>query len=146
MGESGTLIAQLRRLIPLLTIALLAAVAYDGWVFYGRWSDARQAERSREEKEARDARKTLDALGGGGLKVLGFYATRGEIRRGDHASLCYAVTGAQRVRMEPSLEALHPALSYCVQVSPEKDTEYKLTAEDSAGRIATATATIRVVR
>jgi hypothetical protein len=108
----------------------LAAVAYDGWVFYSRWSDARQAERNQQETEAVDARKTLNMLGGGSLKILSFYATPGAIRRGDHASLCFGVIGAQNVRMEPAIATLYPALSYCLQVSPAKDTEYRLIAED----------------
>lgn len=146
MGEPTQLVSLLRRVIPFLTIALLAAVAYDTWVFYSRWSSSRQAERFRQEKQARDARRTLDALGGGGFKILDFYAIPDVIRPGDHASLCYGVSGAQSVRIEPSTEALHPALSYCLQVSPGKDTEYKLIAEDSAGHSETSTATIRVVR
>jgi hypothetical protein len=138
-------VSLLRRLLPFLTIALLAAVAYDAWVFYSRWSYARQAERTRQEKEAADARKTLDMLGGGNLKILSFYATPGTIHRGDHASLCFGVTGAQSVRMEPAIEALRPALSYCLQVSPAKDTEYKLIAGDDAGHSANSTVTLRVI-
>ena len=137
-------VSLLRRLLPFLSIALLAAVAYDGWAFYSRWSYARQAERTQQEKEAVDARKTLDMLGGGSLKILSFYATPGAIRRGDHASLCFGVIGAQSVRMEPAIEALHPALSYCLQVSPARDTEYKLIAQDGAGHLAISTVTIRV--
>jgi hypothetical protein len=132
-------------MLPFLTIALLAAVAYDGWVFYSRWSYARQAERTQQTKEAEDARKALDMLGGGGLKILSFYATPAAIRRGTHASLCFGVTGAQSVRMEPAIEALHPALSYCLQVSPAKDTEYKLIAEDGAGHSAASTVILRVI-
>jgi hypothetical protein len=138
-------VSLLRRTLPFLTIALLAALAYDGCVFYSRWSYARQAERAHREKEAVDARKALDMLGGGSLKILSFYATPGAIRRGDHTSLCFGEIGAQSVRMEPAIQTLHPALSYCLQVSPTKDTEYKLIAEDGAGHSATSTVTIRVV-
>jgi hypothetical protein len=132
-------------MLPFLTIALLAVVAYDGWVFYSRWNYARQAERNQQEKEAVDARKALDMLGGGSLKILSFYATLGAIRRRDHASPCFGVTGAQSVRMEPAIEALHPALSYCLQVSPTKDTDYRLIAADGAGHSATSTVILRVI-
>jgi hypothetical protein len=138
-------VSLLRRTLPFLTIALLAALAYDAWVFYSRWSYARQVERSHQEKEAVDARKALDILGGGSLKILSFYATPGAIRRGDQARLCFGEIGAQSVRLEPAIEALHPALSYCLQVSPTKNTEYKLIAEDGAGHSATSTVTIRVI-
>lgn len=133
-------------MLPFVTVVLLAAVAYDGWVFYSRWSGARQAERARQEKEAADAQRTLDRLGGGGLKILSFYATPGAVHPGEHASLCYGVTGAQTVRMEPAIEELHPALSYCMQVSPAKDTEYKLTAADARGRSVSSAVIIRVMR
>jgi hypothetical protein len=146
VGEPAKLGLLLRRATPYLSALLLAAVAYDAWVFYSRWSSSRQAQRAEQAREAEDARKTLDALGGGGLKILTFYAAPGAIRRGDHASLCYGVTGAQNVRLEPAIAALHPALSYCLQVAPEKNTEYKLIAEDAAGHTATATVTIQVVR
>jgi hypothetical protein len=56
------------------------------------------------------------------------------------------VTGAQRVRMEPAIEELHPALSYCMQVSPAKDTEYKLIVQDAAGHTKTTSVTLRVIR
>lgn len=145
MREPAKLGLLLRRLTPLVTAVLLAAVAYDAWVFYSRWSSSRQAQRAEQAREAEHARKTLDAMGGGGLKILSFYTAPGAIRRGDHASLCYGVTGAQSVRLEPAIEALHPALSYCLQVAPEKDTQYKLVAQDAAGHTATATVTLQVV-
>jgi len=146
VAEPTQFVSLLRRMLPFFTVVLLAAIAYDAWVFYSRWSSARQAERTRQEKEAADAQKTLDLLGGGGLKILSFYATPGAIHPGQHVSLCYGVTGAQSVRMEPAIEELHPALSYCMQVSPAKDTEYKLVAEDAAGHNVTSNVTIRVVR
>ena len=133
-------------MLPFVTVVLVAAVAYDGWVFYSRWSYARQSERARQEKEAANAQRTLDMVGGGGLRILSFYATPGIIHAGERTSLCYSVTGAQSVRMEPAIEPLHPALSHCLQVSPAKTTEYKLTAQDEGGHSTSSTATIQVVR
>jgi hypothetical protein len=49
------------------------------------------------------------------------------------------------VRIEPEVGDLHPALSYCLEVAPRKETEYKLTAEDGAGHTATASLAIKVV-
>jgi hypothetical protein len=146
VAEPTQFVSLLRRMLPFFTVVLLVAVAYDGWVFYSRWSDTRKAERTRQEKEAAAAQKTLNLLGGGGLKILSFYATPGIIHPGEHASLCYGVTGAHSVRMEPRIEELHPVLSHCIQVSPAKDTEYKLIAEDAAGHTTTSAVTIRVIR
>jgi hypothetical protein len=127
----------LRKLLPFLTAALVAAVAYDAWFFYSRWRDARETVRRRQAEEASQAHRTLDMLGGGRLKILNFYANPASIRRGGHANLCYGVYGAKSVRMEPPVEVLHPAVAHCLQVSPSKSTEYELVAEDGSGHTAT---------
>src|SRR5277367_5199413 len=101
-----------------MAVAVVAAVLYDAWIFYSRWSDAHRAEQARQEKEASDARKTLEMLGGGQLKILDFYASPGAVKRGDHANLCFGVSGATSVRIEPHVEDVHPALSHCMQISP----------------------------
>ena len=127
----------LRRALPFLTAAILAAVAYDGWFFYSRGLRAREAERTTQAKEAEEARRTIDMLGGGQLKILNFYASPGSIRSGEHANLCFGVYGAKSVRIEPPVEALHPAVAHCLQVSPSRSTEYKLVAEDGLGHTVT---------
>ncbi len=139
------MISLLRRLLPFLAVALAAAVLYDGWIFYSRWSSARRAEQARQEKEASDARKTIEMLGGDQLKILDFYASPGVVKRGDHTSLCFGVTGAKSVRLEPHVEDVHPALSYCMQVSPGADAEYKLIAEDAAGHRVSQSVAVKVV-
>jgi len=137
----------LRKALPFLTAAVIAAALYDAWTFYSRWRDAREAEQARQAKQAAQAeaaRRTIRMLGGGQLKILGFYAVPAAIRRGQKANICYAVYGAKSVRIEPQVEKLHPALSYCFEVSPAKTTEYKLTAEDSQGRAAAQSFVLRV--
>jgi len=134
----------LRRALPYLTVALVIAVIYDGWIFYSRWSYAREAEKAALQQQARDARRALDLLGGDRLKILNFYATPGTIRRGQRALICYGVNQAERVRMEPPVEQLHPALSHCFEVSPLRDTTYKLIAEDRGGHVVTESLTIKV--
>jgi hypothetical protein len=136
----------LRRLLPLLGIGVLLAIAYDGWIFYSRWSNAREAERARQAEEARRARQTIDLLGGTDFRIINFYAVPQAIRRGDQARICFGVYGAKRVRIEPAVGDLHPAITDCLQVAPRHDTEYKLTAEDAAGHTVTASLAIKVVR
>ena len=126
----------LRKALPFLTVAVLAAVGFDGWVFYSRWRESREAERMGQVRDAQDARRTIDMLGGGELKILNFYANPTAIRRGEHANVCYGVYGAKSVRIEPPVEALHPAVAHCLQVSPSRSTEYKLVAEDASGHTA----------
>jgi hypothetical protein len=103
--------------MPYLGLLLVAGVLYDGSVFYSRWSFNRRAAEAQSEKEIAQARRTVDALGGGGLKILSFYAAPAAIRRGGHTNLCYGVSGAKSVRMEPPVDAVWPALTRCVQVS-----------------------------
>jgi hypothetical protein len=127
-----------------LGLLIVAALIYDGWIFYGRWSGNRQAAQAQADRVASQERKELDAVGGGGLKIISFYAAPGAIGRGDHTNLCYGVTGAKAVRMEPPVEAVWPALTRCVQVSPRKDTEYKLIAEDESGHSVTQSVAVRI--
>jgi len=136
----------LRRALPLVGIGVLAAVIYDGWIFYSRWSSARDAEHMRHAEEVRRARQTIDTIGGTDFRILNFYAVPRASRRGQQARICFGVFGAKRVRMEPAVAELHPAITDCLEVAPRQDTEYKLIAEDGAGHTATANLAIQVVQ
>jgi threonine/homoserine/homoserine lactone efflux protein len=81
--------ALLRRTLPYLTVAVVIGVAYDGWIFYSRWRDARDGEKAQATKQAQDARRLVDALGGDGLKILNFYASPPTVRLGQKALICY---------------------------------------------------------
>jgi hypothetical protein len=124
----------LRRILPVLTVVLLVAVVYDGFIFYSRWRHRQDSEEAIARMESEDARKTLDMLGGDGLRINSFYATPGVVRAGSPATLCYGVNGATKVRIEPAVEEIKPSLSRCLQVTPPSDTEYKLIAEDASGQ------------
>jgi hypothetical protein len=140
-------IALLRRLLPLISIGVLAAVIYDGWIFYSRWRSVREGQRAQQAEEARRARQTLNLIGGTDFRIINFYASPQVIRRGNQTTICFGVYGAKRVRIEPPIvQDLHPALSYCQQAAPRKDTEYKLIAEDGAGHTATANLVVKVLQ
>jgi hypothetical protein len=134
----------LRRALPWVGVAVVAALAYDGWVFYSRWSSAREAERQSQADEARRDRQSLALIGGTDFRIINFYADPLTIRRGSQTRLCFGVYGAKRVHIEPAVGDLHPAISYCTDVAPSKDTEYQLIAEDGAGHTATASLAIKV--
>jgi hypothetical protein len=136
----------LRRALPFISVALVFAVAYDGWIFYSRWSNAREAQKAESLKQADEARRTIELLGGDRLKILDFYATPPVIVRGQRATICYGVNGAERLRIDPPVEEIHPAVSHCLQVAPMMDTDYKLTAEDRAGHSVTASLSIKIQR
>jgi hypothetical protein len=134
----------LRRAMPFVGLLIVAGLIYDGAVFYSRWSRNRDEKQAQTDRAAAQARKTVDAYGGLDLKIISFYAAPAAIRRGVPTTLCYGVTGAKNVRMEPPVDAVWPALTRCVQASPRKDTDYKLIAEDDAGHSVTKDIIVKV--
>jgi len=125
-------------------VVLLLAGLYVGWVFLSR----RQANQALEEKAANERRagdrKTFEMMGGNRFDILGFYADPVIIRAGETAELCYSVSNAKSVTLEPPSEPVWPAFSRCVHVSPHKTTTYTLTAEDAAGHTKSATVNVEV--
>ena len=122
----------------------MAAILYLGWTFFMRWSDNRSIVQEIEETKAEQARKTAEAYGGGALTILSFYSTPSIIQRGEITQLCYSVSNSESVRIEPPVKNVWPSLSRCVDVSPDKDTVYTLTAEDAEGNTVTADTSVKV--
>jgi hypothetical protein len=145
MENPETAPSVVRRILPWLGLLLAGAAIFDGAVFYSRWSSSRELERAKAARETEDARRFLKIAGGNDLKILDFYASPGAVRPGQYASLCYGVKEATSVRLEPATEEVWPSLSRCLQVSPRRDTEYKLTAEDAGGHSVSQSVVIRVL-
>jgi hypothetical protein len=125
-------------------VVLLLAGLYVGWVFYSRW----EANRALEEKAATERRsqnrQTFEAMGGSRFEILSLYADPGNIRAGETAELCYSVSNAKSVTLDPPAEPVWPAFSRCVHVSPRKTTTYTFTAEDGQGHTKSATVKVEV--
>jgi hypothetical protein len=136
-------IAKIRRVLPFLSLAVLAVLLYDAWVFYSRRQASHEAEQERAEKESADAKRTLDLLGH--LRIQDFYASPPVIERGRSTRLCYSVVDAKTIRVEPPVGDVYPALSHCVEASPHEDTEYTLIATDEAGHAVREKAAVKVV-
>jgi hypothetical protein len=125
-------------------VVLGLAFAYVGGTFFLRWNQDRTiAKRAAEAKRARD-QQTFEGMGGDRFEILAFYALPGVIRRGDSSTLCYGVSNAKSVTLEPQSNAVWPAFERCVSVSPRKTTTYTLTATDATGHTKTSTATVEV--
>jgi hypothetical protein len=125
--------------------AFLFVGLYVAWVFYSRW-EANQsiAEKAAEIQRAQN-QQTFEMMGGNRFDILVYAANPPVIRAGEKSSLCYSVSNAKAVKIEPEAEEpVWPAYSRCVHVSPRKDTTYKLTIEDGAGHTKSATLEIRV--
>jgi hypothetical protein len=134
MGRLANSPPLVRRLLPWLAIAVVAGALYDGWIFYSRWRSARQAENARQEEQAREAQQSLDLAGGGRFQILDFYAVPEVIKRGAQTTICYGVSEATRVRIDPPVRALYPAFTNCFQIAPRKNTEFTLTAVSKTGQ------------
>jgi hypothetical protein len=124
--------------------AILAAAIYTGLTFYSRRQQNQAIlENAARQKRAEDQR-ALDMMGGDTFDILNFYASPGHIRRGDSARLCYGVSNAKSVTLDPKDANVYPALSNCESVSPRKTTTYTLTAVDAKGNNKTASLTLTV--
>ena len=129
--------------------SLLVAVALIvGWVFFSRWWQNRSFEyrlrQERTEKQREDDRAALEQMGGKELAIQTFYATPGEIRRGESVQLCYGVANAKTVKLEPQPSPVWPSYTRCVEVTPAKTTTYTLTIADAAGNTKSQSLTVTV--
>jgi len=126
------------------SILLVGAMAYVGWVMAMRRQEARNLEQKAREKQRQEAAQTFEQLGGERFEILNFYAAPGVIRRGDTVQLCYGVSNAKAVRLDPPSGEVWPSQARCLNVAPQKTTEYTLTAEDGHGNTRTSSLTITV--
>jgi hypothetical protein len=118
---------------PVLALAL----AYSGWIMLSRWQENKQltdkaAQQSRD-KEKLQAQQTVESLGGDRFEILSFYVSPGAIHRGESAQLCYGVSNAKTVTLDPPAAEMWPSASRCFDITPTKTTNYTLTATDAQG-------------
>ena len=124
--------------------AFLLMGIYLGWTFWSRSAENRALEEKVASQQRAQDRKIFEAMGGNRFAILGFYADPQSAHPGDTVDLCYGVSNAQSVTLEPQSEPVWPAQSHCVKVSPHKTTTYTLTAEDASGETKTATVVVKV--
>ena len=123
---------------------MVLAALYSGGIFYSRRQIAAEAERQAQQKQADEERSVVAEFGGDQLKILAFGAATGEVSPGGRVVLCYGVSNATQVKIEPGVEPIKPAISHCLDVYPKKTTTYTLKAENASGNSKTATLTIKV--
>ena len=136
--------SSLRRVLPYAWIVVGLAALYVGYTFYSRWQDARNLENKAKQQEAAAAEEVVNRFGGTSLKVLQFYASPGEIRRGETVKLCYGASNAKTVKIEPSVGETWPSLSRCLDAQPRATTRYIFTAMDDKGGSASESLEVRV--
>lgn len=127
---------------------VVIVVLYMAYTFWSRWQEnqdlavKQKAARAAEQRD--EAEKTYDTLGGSEFKIISFYASPGVIHRGDTVDMCYGVSNAKSVKLDPPEANVWPSNDRCLQVSPKKTTTYTFTADDGKGNTKTATLTIEV--
>lgn len=134
----------IRIYVAVSAAVLVAALCYVGWVFWSRaHEDQLIEERVAAQRRAQDE-QTVESMGGNRFEILAFYANPPTIRRGDSADLCYSVSNAKSVTLEPQSSKVWPSYEHCVSVSPRRTTTYMLTATDAAGQTKSAEITVEV--
>jgi hypothetical protein len=134
----------IRRLLPYTTASVVLAMLWTGWTLYSRHQSAREAELETQQKQAQADQKLIAAFGGDQLTILGFAADPGHVSAGGRVLMCYGVSNAAKVSIDPGVEPIKPALSHCLEVFPRKTTTYTLKAEDAKGNTKSASLTLRV--
>lgn len=127
----------------IIVVALI--MIYLGWIYYSRWSDNVGFMQHIEENRPSQNRSVSDVYGGS-LSILNFYAIPQTIRKGESAQLCYGVSNAESVQIEPSVEKVWPSYSRCVDIAPANNTVYKLTAVDADGNEVTQNTALKVIQ
>jgi hypothetical protein len=125
-------------------VVFILALSYVGWVFWSRSHETRAIEERASAQRRAEDQRTFEGMGGDRFDILSFYATAGTISRGDSTDLCYGVSNAKSVKLEPQSGAVWPSFERCVSVSPRKTTTYTLTATDAAGHTKSATVAVEV--
>ena len=134
-----------RSYAPFVVAALAVSLPFLGWVLYARGPAGLQTHSAASVAAQRNA-QTVAYYGNGQLKVLAFYANPVAVQRGSRALVCYGVSNATSVSIQPSLGETWPSTARCLEVMATKDTEYILTARDNAGHEEARAVTLRVSR
>ena len=136
----------IRKLLPFTWAAVIIASLYVGWIFFSRWQADRDAERRQVEARVAEAQKVLDAYGGNKVTVLNLSASKEVLHRGETAQLCYGVSNAKNVKIDPPVGDVWPSMYRCVDISPTKDTTYIITAGDGQGHKDTKSIELKVLK
>jgi hypothetical protein len=135
----------IRKMLPFTTALLIIVALYVGYTVFSRWKERRAASEQATREQVEGARKSYEAYGSGQVKVLNFNITPAIMRKGDKASICYGVSNAKTVTIEPKPdENVWPSMARCVEVSPKQTTTYTITAQDANGKADTKNVTINV--
>jgi hypothetical protein len=136
--------SRLRTFLKFSWLLVGVAAVYSGWILLERWDQNQRMQREAEQRRLEADRRTVEALGGDRFEILHFYASPGVVTRGSEAQLCYGVSNAKTVRLDPPAGSVWPSFGRCLSVKPEKDTTYTLTITHANGQTKSESLAIRV--
>jgi hypothetical protein len=110
--------------------------------WYQNWKLARAASEKKRQADAADAQ----LMGGNRFEILQFYAYPAIVTRGQSIDMCYSVSNAKTVKLDPPAAEVWPSQMRCMDIKPEKTTDYTLTIYDAAGKSKTQTITVQVAK
>jgi hypothetical protein len=90
------------------------------------------------------AQQKATAPVGDPVKITAFYPRDAQVAEGGTTVLCYGVSNAKTVRIDPPVDGVSPALTRCVEIRPKGETTYTLTAEGSDGKAVSQSVTVRI--
>ena len=128
----------LSRVVRFTWIAVVVAAVYAGWIFLPRYLLDRRWQRGLHPDQTARAAEFESIYGGTAVKILQFYAREASLTEGTPSVICYGVLNAKSVRIEPPVEGVSVSPNRCVEVAPERDTRYTLTAEGTDGHTISA--------
>lgn len=78
------------------------------------------------------------------VKITAFYSRETMVTEGATTLLCYGVSNAKSVSIDPPVDGVSPSLTRCVEVRPKGETRYTLTAVGSDGQSVSQSVTVRI--
>ena len=137
-----------KRPLLLSSIAALCIVTYVGFLFFSRWEsnrtiEKRNAVKAAEERHANDV-AAVQSLGGSELAIRALYLSPPAIYTGESSQLCYDVSNAKIVTVDPPIGEVWPSHSRCLDVSPKRSTTYTLTIQDASGHSSSQSIELKV--
>ena len=123
----------MRQVFLFVQMAAIVVVAYMALVMVNRRIADQQREQQRHQPDG--FAEFERAYGGTEVKIVQFYSREGTLFEGSSTVLCYGVANARSVRIEPPVKGVSVSINCCVEVAPERDTRYTLTAEGNDGKV-----------
>ena len=132
----------------LSSIAALCIVMYVAFLFFSRWEsnrtiEKRNAVKAAEEQHANDV-AGVQGLGGSELAIRALYLSPPAIYTGESSQLCYDVSNAKTVAVDPPVGEVWPSHSRCLDVAPRKTTKYTMTISDAKGQSTSQSVELKV--